>query len=554
MTKSVELEKRFRKWIDQGAVENNPTAKNTAVRIKRAISWLQRAEEEEKDDDAKVIFLWIAFNALYGRDMYKKDELKQHEFLKNICSLDICGKIHLSIKNKCGKECVKLIRNRFVDREYWNDVRKYLRNNGEEPEIQWKDKENPDADKAEKRFFNSNYEIQSLSGDLENIFQRLYVLRNQIVHGSATWNKDVNRDQVKDGANILATLIPVFIKLMIPNLNSANKSKVEEKNWGDIYYPPYLFWDKKDEYFLGVKNDAQPDLTESPQAIKSFVANDVELAIPQSNAVIIGFDSAWVDKSPGAICAIAFDAQSNLTFHEPCLVSFSEALEFIKDKRQGHDFSLVAIDQPIVVPNETGSRPVDRVAASQISFVGGGVQPANRGKKGMFCDNSPIWSFLSGLNSRQKPMDARTATNGHFLVEVFPALALSALHSDFAKRNAAPKYNPANKRKFRLADWRVVARIVAGTARQLGIVDLASWADGMGSLDKPGKADQDCLDASICALVGLLWRGGSASHSAMLGDVDTGYMITPVSDETKGRLESAAHERDVPFRMPQSKK
>ena len=279
-----------------------------------------------------------------------------------------------------------------------------------------------------------------------------------------------------------------------------------------------------------------------------------KLTIPQSSAIIFGFDSAWVDKSPGAICAVAFDGRGNPTFHEPHPVLFADALEFIKEKRKGHDFSLVAIDQPTVVPNETGSRPVDKVAGSLMSFIGGGVQPANRGKKGMFGDNSPIWGFLSVLNSKQEPIEARTATSGHFLMEVYPALALPALHSDFAQRLAAPKYNPANKRKFRLGDWQDVAQVVAGTARQLGIVDLASWADGMVTLNKPGKVEQDFLDASIGVLVGLLWRGGPAGQVAMLGDTENGYMITPISGETQERLEAAAQKRDVPFRMPPTKK
>ena len=280
----------------------------------------------------------------------------------------------------------------------------------------------------------------------------------------------------------------------------------------------------------------------------------MKLAIPQRSSIIFGFDSAWVDKTPGAICAIAFDKRGKPTFHEPIPVSFAKALKYIKDKRKGHDYSLVAIDQPTLVPNESGSRPVDKVAASLISFIGGGVQPANRGKQGMFGNNAPIWGFLKNLESKQQPMQqplkARAAKSGHFLIEVFPALALPALHSDFAKRLAAPKYNPENKHKFRIEDWQEVAQVVAATARQLGIADLASWVDGMGTLNKPGKVEQDFLDASIGALVGLLWRGGPTGQVAMLGDTKNGYMITPISTETQERLETFAQDRKVPFHLP----
>lgn len=273
---------------------------------------------------------------------------------------------------------------------------------------------------------------------------------------------------------------------------------------------------------------------------------------PQSSTIIFGFDSAWTDSpgAPGAICAIAFDAQGKADFHEPRLVSFSQALEFIDSKRHGYAVSLVALDQPTIVPNATGSRPVDKVAGSLISFIGGGVQPASRSKRGMFCDDAPVWRFLTSLNAAQEPIAAQSAAQGHFIVEVFPALALSALHPQFAERHGAPKYNPKNRRKYRSQDWQAVAHITASTAERLGVVGLAAWAESMADLPDPRKADQDKLDASICALVGLIWRAGAAASSAMLGDLMSGYMVTPVSDATSKRLEAAALKRGTPFVTP----
>ena len=60
------------------------------------------------------------------------------------------------------------------------------------------------------------------------IFSRLYTLRNQILHGGAAWNSNVNRDQIRDGVNILAKLVPVLISIMMDNPNTL---------WGDPCYP-----------------------------------------------------------------------------------------------------------------------------------------------------------------------------------------------------------------------------------------------------------------------------------------------------------------------------
>lgn len=275
----------------------------------------------------------------------------------------------------------------------------------------------------------------------------------------------------------------------------------------------------------------------------------MESVNPQSSTIIFGFDSAWTDapKAPGAICAIAFDDRGKVQFHEPSLVSFAEARVFIEAKRRDYAVGLVALDQPTVVPNAAGSRPVDKVAASLVSFVGGGVQPANRSKTGMFCEDAPLWSFLSALDAKQAPIEARAANSGHFLIEVFPALALPALEEAFAKRLCAPKYNPQNRKKFRIADWQAVVRAVQKTAGQLGVRALAEWACQMRVLTVPRKSDQDMLDATICALIGLIWRAGPAHRATMLGDLQTGYMVTPISDATWPRLEQAAIRRCVPI-------
>jgi predicted RNase H-like nuclease len=269
---------------------------------------------------------------------------------------------------------------------------------------------------------------------------------------------------------------------------------------------------------------------------------------PQSSTVIFGFDSAWTDapRAPGAICAVAFDGRGQVSFHEPRLVSFAEARAFINDVGKDFAVSLVALDQPTVVPNIAGSRPVDKVAAALVSFVGGGVQPANRSKIGMFCDNAPIWSFLSSLNATEDPIQARTASAGHFLIEVFPALALPSLEDSFAQRLGAPTYNPQNRKKFRLDDWRAVARVIELSAEKIGGQQLADWARHMHDIDQPRKADQDKVDSALCALIGLFWRAGPATRSTMLGDVESGYMITPISDATRSRLQQAAIRRGVP--------
>jgi predicted RNase H-like nuclease len=81
--------------------------------------------------------------------------------------------------------------------------------------------------------------------------------------------------------------------------------------------------------------------------------------------IYIGFDSAWTDnsKAPGAICSVGIETGHARRFHAPQLVSFDEALTFIRRVRSDDGATLIALDQPTLVPNLTGMRPVERVAA-----------------------------------------------------------------------------------------------------------------------------------------------------------------------------------------------
>ena len=53
-------------------------------------------------------------------------------------------------------------------------------------------------------------------------------LRSQLIHGSATWNSSVNRDQIRDGVKIMDRLVPTIIYLMMAH---------PKQLWGDALYP-----------------------------------------------------------------------------------------------------------------------------------------------------------------------------------------------------------------------------------------------------------------------------------------------------------------------------
>jgi predicted RNase H-like nuclease len=263
---------------------------------------------------------------------------------------------------------------------------------------------------------------------------------------------------------------------------------------------------------------------------------------------IIGFDSAWTDqaKAPGAVCAVEIDGDGARRFDPPFLARFDKAAEFIEQKKAQFDKCLVCIDQPTIVPNLAGGRPVEKVAASIISFVGGGVQPASRSRTSMFGDDAPIWRFKKRLAASDDALTAVSATSGLFIAEVFPALALISFGPQFFRRKGAPKYNPINRSKFKIEDWQAVCNAVSKTARHHNIEAAATWSDEARSRT-PAKADQDMIDSILCALIGMSWLFGQAEDTVMIGDQFTGFMLAPCSPEILARMKLAATQRNIPL-------
>ena len=186
------------------------------LRMRRATSWLARAEQERDDPDAAFIFCWIAFNAAYSGNIAGERRAFKVYFGKILALRD--GRVIFSeMSSKFAEAIRKFIPNQYVFPDFWTgDIFQQT-----DPQV-WE----PSLDRSISRFHRA-IENDNIRDILEELFDRLYVLRNQLIHGGATWQGGVNRSQVRDGAAIMAFLVPHFINLMLDNPTA---------DWG---IPPY---------------------------------------------------------------------------------------------------------------------------------------------------------------------------------------------------------------------------------------------------------------------------------------------------------------------------
>lgn len=255
----------------------------------------------------------------------------------------------------------------------------------------------------------------------------------------------------------------------------------------------------------------------------------------------VGFDSAWADGQPGGICCAVFEDDHLERVCPPATAHFRDAEELVEGCRREADYTLVAIDQPTMVPNEVGMRPVEKVAGALKT----GVLPANLGNR-FWQAGAPIWAFLDGLHPDENPHRARSALGGLHVIEVFPGLALQALVRTLnpGANGKDLRYDPSNP-KFSLDDWRLVTDAVCQQAMDQALWPLAEWAERGNSVGpEPSKTDQDRLDALICLVIARKWRRGD-QDTVVLGDW-RGHMVTPLSRDGLERIEASARRKNVP--------
>lgn len=210
---ATQLKDRLRALRDTGM------SPDTGTRLHRAISWIARAEQEADDPDARYIFLWIALNAAYAREMGtgETERSRFREFIEVVVVLDEPRRLHDALFKQFSGPIRTLIENRFVFEPFWTALRTH------DGSGRWEERFTASRKSATEAIVSG--ETASV---LAIVFDRLYVLRNQLVHGGATWGSSVNREQVRDGVAILGTLVPRVVEIML---------ECTTADFGEVLYP-----------------------------------------------------------------------------------------------------------------------------------------------------------------------------------------------------------------------------------------------------------------------------------------------------------------------------
>ena len=190
-------ELRTKYLIDANNDIEHSSTKAALLRARRAISWIRYAQQDLNRKEVAFVFLWISFNALYGKNESDDDAQGGQRdvinlFLDTMVELDTDRRIQKTLV-LLDLDIEKLLSNWFVFGGFWK---------------RYQDRKPFDYDTFSAR----TWRDQSTQRILKTIFERLYVLRNQVFHGSTTsvQSGTTGRRQLVEGFNIMQHLVPLF--------------------------------------------------------------------------------------------------------------------------------------------------------------------------------------------------------------------------------------------------------------------------------------------------------------------------------------------------------
>ena len=232
--------------------------------------------------------------------------------------------------------------------------------------------------------------------------------------------------------------------------------------------------------------------------------------------VLIGIDLAWGDRRSDGVCTVKATRTGARIVDLAYPHGDDQLLETILNRLPRSGGVFLTVDAPLIIPNRTGTRPVDRLTHVLSHREHAGCHPAN----GERCPR-PL-----RLMKKLRRMDFQcgwelTRARG-MVAEVYPHPALVR----FLKlpRIIKYKHGPVAGRR---GEFR---RLQAGlrTALKELFPSLVLNDEARALLERSWtKETEDLTDALVCALIGL-WRwmcGGRRSQ--VLGDRRTGFILLP---------------------------
>lgn len=256
----------------------------------------------------------------------------------------------------------------------------------------------------------------------------------------------------------------------------------------------------------------------------------------------VGVDLAWSPRhTTGVAVAVDDGSGARIAAHRADLRGHEAVAAFV-EAAVGDGEALVAIDAPLVVPNEISLRPCDREVNARFRRFHAGVHPVSRSTLRRYdgFEGERLRDRLLKSGYRDAvPLPVPPPARGLF--ETYPHAASVVLFNleERLPYKARGKKRPWSVREqaFRRLQDRLLRLEVEDPSLVVEDGLLNRDVAAMGGGER--KRYEDLLDAVLCAYIALYaWARGPADNE-VLGTVEEGYMVLPVDERVRGRAPAA---------------
>lgn len=236
---------------------------------------------------------------------------------------------------------------------------------------------------------------------------------------------------------------------------------------------------------------------------------------------IAGIDLAWQSTNPSGVCIADLDRSRRSLHVISCRggLTFENVLETLEETLPYG----VAIDAPLIIPNETGNRACERAVTSTYGSRHAGCHTSNRQRY-----PDAISCQLAEVLARRGHRHAGDPASGPWQIECYPHPAIIEIFG-LPRRLKYKKGSVDDKKAGQITLARLLQGLSESNVLGLELNEEAERACGSARIrqlrGQAIKDNEDLLDGLLCAYVAALYAIGASYRK--FGDESVGYIVVP---------------------------
>ncbi|MEX1010298.1 MAG: DUF429 domain-containing protein [Chthoniobacterales bacterium] len=235
---------------------------------------------------------------------------------------------------------------------------------------------------------------------------------------------------------------------------------------------------------------------------------------------VAGIDLAWGERRSDGLCLLRGEGRCVVAVSHALTQGDAALLAWLREQAPPDEPFLVCLDAPVVCPNHTGARPVDKLTHRLFHGVQAAAHPANR----TLCKR-PL-RVVRRLQRAGFAVATDWPATRRALIEVFPHPAIVRWFG--LPRTIKYKRSPVAARRREFAR---LQRLLRGWLAAQAPEILQSHTTAV-LLRTPWTKDiEDQTDALLCALVGRQAAVHGRRSMEILGDLRTGFIVLPEEEQ-----------------------